>query len=48
MMGLSLACICSCATAPAPSTPVRVSSPDGRIGLEFWLNADGAPRYLVA
>jgi len=34
-------------TAPAATDATTIASPDGRIAVEFFLNADGAPRYRV-
>jgi len=39
---------CSCASRkPQPSGPAQVSSPDGRLTVEFQLAADGSPRYMI-
>ena len=35
------------ARAQSASAPLRVSSPDGHLAVNFWLNPDGAPRYSV-
>ena len=47
---LALAAAISCfgaGNAAAPAEATRLASPDGRIAIDFHLNADGAPRYAI-
>ena len=47
---LALAAAISCfgaSTAAASVEATRLASPDGRIAVDFHLNADGAPRYAI-
>jgi alpha-glucosidase len=47
---LALMAVVSCfgaATAAAKAEATRLASPDGRIAVDFHLNADGAPRYAI-
>jgi len=48
LITISAAVLCSAIASPAASSKnVKLSSPDGRLAVEFHLNAEGAPRYAI-